>query len=45
VTVNTPATKPPFTPVSRDGFEFISDPSTTVTHWAQIGNENNGALY
>lgn len=45
VTVETPATMPPFTPVPRDGFEFTSDPMTTVTHFAQIGHENNGALY
>jgi hypothetical protein len=45
VTVSTPATKSPFTPTVHDGFEFTSDPPTTVTHWAQIGHENNGALY
>ena len=45
VTVSTPATKPPFTPTPRDAFEFTSDPSTTLTDWAQIGHENNGALY
>jgi hypothetical protein len=45
VTVTTPATKPPFTPSGQDGFEFISDPTTTVTHFAQIGHENNGALF
>jgi hypothetical protein len=45
VTVETPATEPPFTPASQDGFTFTSDPSTTVTNWAQIGHENNGVLY
>jgi hypothetical protein len=45
VTTSTPATKSPFTPAPRDGFEFTSDPSTTTTHWAQVGHENNGALY
>ena len=45
VTVTTPATKSPFTPSPQDGFEFTSDPMTTVTNWAQIGHENNGALY
>ena len=45
VTASTPSTKPPFTPSPQDGFEFISDPKTTVTNWAQIGHENNGALY
>jgi len=45
VTVSTPATKPPFTPTAKDGFEFTADPTTTMTHWAQIGHESNGALY
>ena len=45
VHVTTPATNPPFTPASQDGFEFISDPSTTVSHFAQIGRERNGALF
>jgi hypothetical protein len=45
VTVVTPATKPPFTPSAQDGFEFIADPKTTVTNFAQIGHENNGALF
>jgi hypothetical protein len=45
VTVTTPATKPPFTPSPQDGFAFTSDPKTTVTNWAQIGHEANGALY
>ena len=45
VTVNTPATKPPFTPAPQDGFEFIADPATTVTNFAQIGHENNGSLF
>lgn len=45
LTVSTPATKPPFTPAAMDGFEFTSDSKTTMTHWAQIGHENNGALY
>ncbi len=45
VTVTTPSTKPPFTPTAQDGFEFVADPKTTVTHFAQIGHENNGALF
>ena len=45
VTVTTPATKPPFTPAAQDGFEFTSDPKTTLTNFAQIGHENNGALF
>jgi hypothetical protein len=45
VTMMTPATKPPFTPSAQDGFEFIADPKTTVTNFAQIGHENNGALF
>lgn len=45
VTVTTPSTKPPFTPSAQDGFEFIADPKSTVTHFAQIVHENNGALY
>ena len=45
VTVSTPSSKPPFTPAPQDGFEFVSDPKTTVTNFAQIGHENNGALF
>jgi hypothetical protein len=45
VTVNTPSTKPPFTPAPQDGFEFIADPTTTVTNFAQIGHENNGSFF
>ena len=45
LTVETPATKPPFTPSPRDGFRFIADPSSTITHFAQIVQENNGALF
>lgn len=45
VTTTTPATAPPFTPASQDGFTFTSDPSTTVTNFAQIVQEANGALY
>ncbi len=45
VTVSTPATNPPFTPAAQDGFEFVSDPKTTVTNFAQIGHENNGSLF
>jgi hypothetical protein len=44
VTVRTPATEPPFTPTSHHGFEFVSDPETTVTGFAQIGRERNGTL-
>jgi hypothetical protein len=43
--VTTPPTKPPFTPTSEDGFEFVADPTTTVSNFAQIGNENNGELF
>lgn len=42
--IRTPATKPPFTPTSKDGFEFVADPSTTKTEFAQIGRERNGLL-
>ncbi len=42
--VRTPATKPPFTPTAQDGFEFVADPSTTKTEFAQIGRERNGSL-
>ena len=45
VTVSTPSSKPPFTPAPQDGFEFVSDPKTTVNNFAQIGHENNGALF
>jgi len=45
VTVSTPASKPPFTPAAQNGFEFVSDPRTTVTNFAQIGSENNGSLF
>jgi hypothetical protein len=45
VTTTTPATKPPFTPTARNGFTFASDPKTTVTNFAQIVQEANGALY
>ncbi len=44
VTVRTPATEPPFTPTSQHGFEFVSDPTTTVTGSAQVGRERNGTL-
>jgi hypothetical protein len=42
--VRTPATSPPFTPLPQDGFEFVADPATTVTNFAQIGHERNGSL-
>jgi hypothetical protein len=45
VTTSTPATNPPFTPSAQDGFEFVSDPATTVTNFAQIGMERNGLLF
>jgi hypothetical protein len=45
VTTNTPATSPPFTPSAQDGFQFVADPSTTVTNWAQIGKERNGLFF
>src|SRR5262249_10871184 len=45
VTTTMPATKPPFTPSPQDGFTFTSDPTTTVPNFAQIGQENNGALF
>lgn len=44
VSVHTPATEPPFTPTAQHGFEFVSDPKTTVTEFAQIGHERNGTL-
>jgi len=43
--VQTPSTKAPFTPSAQDGFEFIADPATSEVHFAQIGHENNGALF
>lgn len=42
--VRTPATKPPFTPTAQHGFEFVADPSTTKTEFAQLGRERNGSL-
>jgi hypothetical protein len=45
VTVRTPTTTPPFTPAARNGFQFIADPATTVTHFAQIGHESNGVFF
>ena len=45
VTVRTPPTRPPFTPTARNGFEFTSDPASTVVGFAQIGHENNGSLF
>jgi hypothetical protein len=42
--IRTPATNPPFTPSHQDGFEFVADPTTTVTEFAQIGRERNGSL-
>lgn len=44
VTVRTPATEPPFTPTAQHGFEFVSNPSSTETEFAQIGQERNGTL-
>jgi hypothetical protein len=43
--VVTPSTNPPFTPTAQDGFRFVADPMTTVTNFAQIGHENNGAEF
>ena len=43
--IGSPSTKPPFTPSSQDGFEFVADPATSETHFAQIGHESNGALF
>jgi hypothetical protein len=43
--ITTPATKPPFTPGAQDGFEFEANPDSTITNFAQIGHENNGALF
>ena len=43
--ISTPASKPPFTPGAQDGFEFIADPDTSAVNFAQIGHENNGALF
>jgi hypothetical protein len=45
VTTRTPATSPPFTPAVQDGFRFVSDPTTTVTNFAQIGSERNGLFF
>jgi hypothetical protein len=41
----TPARVCPPTP-ARNGFQFVSDPAeTTVSHFAQIGREQNGAFF
>jgi hypothetical protein len=45
VTTSTPASKPPFTPTAKNGFEFVSDPTSTVTNFALIAQVNNGALF
>jgi len=45
VTTNTPATSPPFTPSLQHGFQFVADPTTTVTNFAQIGEERNGHFF
>jgi hypothetical protein len=45
VTVKIPPTTPPFTPGAQDGFVFVADAGTTVTNFAQIGHESNGALF
>ena len=45
LTVSSPSTRPPFTPTAQDGFQFVANPNTTVTSFAQIGHENNGALF
>jgi hypothetical protein len=45
VTVSTPETKPPFTPTAQNGFQFVANPASTVSNFAQIGHENNGALF
>ena len=45
LTVRTPSTDPPFTPSPQDGFQLVADSSTTVSTFAQIGQESNGALF
>ena len=45
VTVETPATHPPFTPAPEHGFKYTSDPAMTISNFAQIGHERNGALF
>ena len=45
LSIDSPATKPPFTPAAADGFEFEANPDSTVTNFAQIGHVNNGALF
>jgi hypothetical protein len=45
VTVRTPETKPPFTPMPQNGFQFVADPMSTVSNFAQIGHVNNGVLF
>jgi len=45
VTVTTPSTAPPFTPAAQHGFQFTANPATSVTDFAQIGQERNGALF
>ena len=44
-TPETPARACPPT-VRRDGFRFVSDPAhTSISHFAQIGRERNGAFF
>jgi hypothetical protein len=45
LTVTTPSTSPPFTPAAQNAFQFVSDPSTTVANFAQIGHERNGIFF
>jgi len=45
VTTTTPPTKPPFTPAAQDGFQFVANPATTTSLFAQIGHERNGSLF
>jgi hypothetical protein len=31
--------------MAQDGFEFVANSNTTVTNFAQIGQEHNGSLF
>jgi hypothetical protein len=50
-TIEVTATTPPVAasscpPVAaRNGFQFVSEPGTTISHFAQIGRERNGVFF
>ena len=47
VTVTTPPTPASTCPIrpARNGFRFVSEPGTTVSHFSQIGRERNGVFF